>query len=177
MCSYAVKCPKKLVEHCLAEIEDNQKFSCSRCGVTEDLQHWTMLSNSEHECHKHDRNFDILMTVTPLVDLKTLLKLGPKIDPSVVDHVLRETGWTEPANPTLEPPRKRRRVLRAAHFDHDNRQEVRSIVVKPKETVPKLKDLENVCPPNVSSPHPCCLIILMIWGLNQTFNWTLRSRT
>ena len=143
-----------------------------------------MLKKDEHKCHKHGKNFDILMMATPLVDLKTLLKLGPKIDSFVVDQVVREIGWTEPANPTMEPPTKRRGSqgqAPRAHFDNVNPKEVRSVVVKPKETVPKLKDLENVCPPNVPVHHPVpspvCDLIILIWGHHLTFIWTLRRRT
>ena len=109
MCSYAAACPKKLVKHCLAEVEDNIQFICSRCRISKDSRHWTMLQNVEHKCQKHSKNFDILMLATPLVDLKTLLNLGPKISPSLVDQVIREIGWSEPVNPSTQPLTKKRR--------------------------------------------------------------------
>ena len=89
MCAYAARCPKKLVRHCLEEIEESQKFACSRCGVTKPVKYWTMLHHKEHSCFKRSREFKVIRSCTSLDELKMLLKLGPKIEPSVVDSVIR----------------------------------------------------------------------------------------
>ena len=157
MCSYAASCPKKLVRHCLEEIDDLQKFTCSRCGVSKILKYRAMLQNSEHRCYKHSKDFEVIRKVTSIADLKTLLGLGPKIEPSVVDCVIREIGWSSPADPTLKGPMKKRRVLRVTHGDEENHHNVQSVVIKPKQDMPRLREVGNVMPIQAQVHHPCSI--------------------
>ena len=145
-CPYYATCLKKLVKHCLAKTEDKVQFICSRCRVSKDGKHWTMLQGSEHKCHKGGKNFDILMLATSLVDLKT------KIVADFVDDVIRVIGWREQVNPLTEPLSKKRRGSHRralqAKFEGPNNREVRSVVVRPKATATPLEDEKNRSPPN-----------------------------
>ena len=93
----------------------------------------------------------MIRSFTSLDDLKTLLRLGPKIKPSVVYSVIRGIG-SAPPDPTLEPPSKRQRALRVTHFNEEDHHTVQSVVIRPKRDVPKMREV--VLPLQVHHPVP-----------------------
>jgi hypothetical protein len=110
--------------HGLEEIRRKVEYKCSRCGLVKDQAHRSMLQATEHACQKARKQFSVVAIKTSMEELKTMLKLGPKIDPKQVDDVIREVGWT---HQTMVRPFKRRRSGEVAP-------NLRSVVGRPNPT-------------------------------------------